>query len=616
MRLLAPFWPTVECTTKMRISPILCILLSSAKGKLILTPGDNIAISQSDCQTSAAIEIFSHRQENLSFEGCGLWNRNVSSEPPWNILLFQDQTYGSSIRVPCRCVILSDRTLLSVSDDSCDLTALLFERGIQVSIYKKLECPITGDSDCLKDKLNKKVLNATRVVIGGKTRYLWTVERLMLNERFNPICLFNQGRSINSRQTLQNDLATRLAKRGTQCFSDIIYRKYCHILETIICSDDFGSDYLVTIVGSRFFLWALTQSAIQEPPISFASRRYKIFERYFYSDIVADIPTIISASCDLAMMPIAIDSPPKINFDKKTMGHSFPGCGMIVNGANRRPKRSDVDGYIHKGEPAARGRSPWHASLSKIKYGFLWRDFCGATLITERAAITAAHCLFDEGELLLPAKILVNFESFDLSARSDFERQTLKPDGYMIYPRYRHSHRTFEHDIAILIFSREKKVRINDIVMPVCLWNGDNDFNIIVNKTGMVTGRGFTENYTLPDTVRTADLRIASYQECFESNRKMASTYLKPNQNFCAGHPKNGTNVCNGDSGSGLIIQNEGRFYLRGIVSFGPTRKVKVKGQDLFVCNPFQFSVFTDITFYLKWIAQSVPDLNKPTPYL
>ncbi|XP_065336473.1 chymotrypsinogen B-like isoform X2 [Cloeon dipterum] len=379
----------------------------------------------------------------------------------------------------------------------------------------------------------------------------------MLNDRFNPICLFNQGRSINSRQTLQNDLATRFAKKGTQCFSDTIYREYCNILETIICSDDFESDYLVTIVGSRFFLRALTQSAIQEQPISYTSRHYQIFKRYFYSDIVADIPTIISASCDLAMMPIATDSPPKINFDNKTMGPSFPGCGMIVNGANRRPKRSDVDGYIHKGEPAARGRSPWHASLSKIKYGFLWRDFCGATLITERAAITAAHCLFDEGELLFPAKILVTFESFDLSARSDFERQTLK-----------------------------------------------------------VTGRGFTENYTLPDTVRTADLRIASYQECFESNRKMASTYLKPNQNFCAGHPKNGTNVCNGDSGSGLIIQNEGKFYLRGIVSFGPTRKVKVEGQDLFACNPFQFSVFTDITFYLKWIAQSVPDLNKPTSYL
>ena len=62
-----------------------------------------------------------------------------------------------------------------------------------------------------------------------------------------------------------------------------------------------------------------------------------------------------------------------------------------------------------------------------------------------------------------------------------------------------------------------------------------------------------------------------------------------------------GTSVCNGDSGGGLVISKYAPqvanfvWQLRGIVSVG----VALQGG---VCNPNQYTVFTDAAKYVVWI--------------
>lgn len=81
--------------------------------------------------------------------------------------------------------------------------------------------------------------------------------------------------------------------------------------------------------------------------------------------------------------------------------------------------------------------------------------------------------------------------------------------------------------------------------------------------------------------------------------RSVLETTNTPGENFCAGYT-NGTSTCQGDSGGGIAIKVNGRWFLRGIVSFGVTRKGYV------FCNPNTYSVFLDVAHYLEWIENNI----------
>jgi secreted trypsin-like serine protease len=77
----------------------------------------------------------------------------------------------------------------------------------------------------------------------------------------------------------------------------------------------------------------------------------------------------------------------------------------------------------------------------------------------------------------------------------------------------------------------------------------------------------------MSDTLQRADLPILPYEKCFQTgNDATFWNRLIPGENFCAGY-KNGTSTCQGDSGGGIAFKVNGRWFLRGIVSFGPVRK-------------------------------------------
>jgi len=65
-------------------------------------------------------------------------------------------------------------------------------------------------------------------------------------------------------------------------------------------------------------------------------------------------------------------------------------------------------------------------------------------------------------------------------------------------------------------------------------------------------------------------------------------------RSFCGGYA-NGTGICTGDAGSGLIIAHEGIHYLRGIVS---TSLMNEHGE----CDKNKHSIFTDVLSFYDWI--------------
>lgn len=100
---------------------------------------------------------------------------------------------------------------------------------------------------------------------------------------------------------------------------------------------------------------------------------------------------------------------------------------------------------------------------------------------------------------------------------------------------------------------------------------------------------GLTENDTFSPVMRMTTMKIVSDDECRRNQKKDFLKYLTYTS-FCAGWA-NGTSVCNGDSGGGLVIQrpNSSTWEVHGVVSMSPRRL------GTSVCDPSFYTVFTKV---------------------
>ncbi|XP_065346929.1 chymotrypsinogen A-like [Cloeon dipterum] len=164
-------------------------------------------------------------------------------------------------------------------------------------------------------------------------------------------------------------------------------------------------------------------------------------------------------------------------------------------------------------------------------------------------------------------------------------------------------------DVGLMILS--KKVEISDNVRPICLWNDDSDSNLarVAGTKAMAVGFGLADNYTLPDELQEVRLPILAHKECYLSKKRFFGKYLLPGDNFCAGYT-NGTTTCNGDSGGSLSIEKDGRWFIRGIVSSGMSKKVMFEGEERLLCHPNQYSLFADVAGYVDWIVENTPEIS------
>lgn len=112
----------------------------------------------------------------------------------------------------------------------------------------------------------------------------------------------------------------------------------------------------------------------------------------------------------------------------------------------------------------------------------------------------------------------------------------------------------------------------------------------------MVAGWGADEQgNTFTAVPKKVDTKIVSDSECLRSSS--AYNMLTSPRTFCAGN-RDDTGPCMGDSGSGLMINRNGRWYLRGVVSAGQTKNRQ--------CNLQEFVVFCDVAKHLQWIANHI----------
>ncbi|XP_038119631.1 serine proteinase stubble isoform X1 [Culex quinquefasciatus] len=256
-------------------------------------------------------------------------------------------------------------------------------------------------------------------------------------------------------------------------------------------------------------------------------------------------------------------------------------CGTVVPKANP---------LVTHGAPAQNAQFPWHGALYRSSVTEL-RYLCGSTLISARYALTAAHCVALEKSLkpVESDSLLLYLGKTNLKKWTGPE-QDAKLERIIIHPDY--NYERFFADIALLRLKDD--VKFNHFVRPACLWNFDEDYKVMINKVGFVPGWGYTERGLVSEELSFAQMPVVAHETCIWSNRDFFSK-VTSNTSFCAGF-RNGTSVCNGDSGGGMVFKQSNKWYLRGIVS------VSAALQNHVSCDPNHFAVFTDVAKFLRWI--------------
>lgn len=114
---------------------------------------------------------------------------------------------------------------------------------------------------------------------------------------------------------------------------------------------------------------------------------------------------------------------------------------------------------------------------------------------------------------------------------------------------------------------------------------------------GITVGWGhFDDNHRSSSYPRQVELSILEAYDCVKKNSHLVHIFDEATM-FCTGAENIG--VCPGDSGSGFYVEQDGKFYVRGIVSSSP-------GQS---CSEMSYVLHTDILKNLQF-------LNKVNIYL
>ncbi|XP_048342980.1 prothrombin [Sphaerodactylus townsendi] len=292
-------------------------------------------------------------------------------------------------------------------------------------------------------------------------------------------------------------------------------------------------------------------------------------------------------------------------FDAKTFGQGETDCGLRPLFEKRKiaddfeaELLESMGGRIVKGQDAQLGSAPWQVMLFKKSPQEL---LCGASLISDRWILTAAHCIFyppwDK-----------NFTADDLVVRigkhnRKIHERTMEKiallDKIIIHPKY-NWRENLDRDIALLRL--RKPVPFSDYIQPICLPTKETVQSLLLTGyKGRVTGWGNlfetwgSSSNALPTYLQLVNLPIVDRDTC------KASTKIKITDNmFCAGYSPDDSkrgDACEGDSGGPFTMKNpqDNRWYQVGIVSWG-------EGCD----RDGKYGFYTHVFRLKKWMKKIV----------
>lgn len=232
------------------------------------------------------------------------------------------------------------------------------------------------------------------------------------------------------------------------------------------------------------------------------------------------------------------------------------------------------------GQNTEEGEFPWQVSLHVKNFGHV----CGASLISPRWLVTAAHCVQDDGRTRFSDP--GTWEAYlGLHIQRKIGSAVVKKNLKQIIPHPNYNEYTFDNDIALM--ELDSPVTYSDYIRPICLPASQHDFP--TGNTVWITGWGATREGGFAATVlQKAQVRIINRAVCNDlMNGQITSRML------CAGVLSGGVDACQGDSGGPLSSPSGTRMFLAGVVSWGDGCARRNKP-----------GIYTTVTKFRGWIKE------------
>uniref|UniRef100_A0A4W4EDV1 ST14 transmembrane serine protease matriptase b n=1 Tax=Electrophorus electricus TaxID=8005 RepID=A0A4W4EDV1_ELEEL len=240
-------------------------------------------------------------------------------------------------------------------------------------------------------------------------------------------------------------------------------------------------------------------------------------------------------------------------------------------------KRSRIVG----GQTSTEGEWPWQASLHVKGHGHA----CGASLISNRWMITAAHCVHDSGQIIRYSQPDVWMVHLGLHTQGHYNRWTIHKNVKQIISHPDYDPTEFDNDIALI--ELDSPIKLSQRVWPICMPAATDQF--LAGQSVWITGWGrISENGMLAKVLQKAQVRVINDTVCSQ----LMGNKVTPRM-ICAGVLNGGVDACQGDSGGPLsyIDMASGRWFLAGVVSWGDGCGRKSKP-----------GIYSRVTKFRRWI--------------
>lgn len=270
-------------------------------------------------------------------------------------------------------------------------------------------------------------------------------------------------------------------------------------------------------------------------------------------------------------------------YGKSSPARSLPVCGR----SNDENILARIKTKNHENGRAGFGEYPWQAAILRKSEGELVY-VCGASLISDRFLITAAHCVNKiEKELLR-----VRLGEWDVRDRSEFYPHVESDvSGLIIHPEFYEGN--LENDIAIMKIADPVDYTKYPHISPVCLPPPESDFS---NQVCTITGwgkDGWGSKGEFQAILKETKVPVVHHQVCQQilQGTKLGGSYSLHEGMLCAGGEEN-KDACKGDGGGPLVCRGTNKEYiLAGVVSWGlGCGEQGIPG------------VYVDVAKYVKWV--------------
>ncbi|XP_039314995.1 clotting factor C isoform X4 [Solenopsis invicta] len=275
-----------------------------------------------------------------------------------------------------------------------------------------------------------------------------------------------------------------------------------------------------------------------------------------------------------------------------------PECGIIPR---------DFVPLIVSGNQPNITEIPWHASLYR-NVDKQKQFFCGATVIKENLLITAANCVYNEKtRKLVQAKsiyVLTGNIYRDYDYPSHDQRHVNKNQVKRIYIRrsYLGLVRNYLWDIAIL--ELVTPFVLSTWLVPVCIDIISDSSVLKVGSSGKVARFGRTHGESSM-VLQALTVPVISFSQC---SQQFETEQFITVDKFCTGYT-NGSGICDGDSGGGLVFKTNNLWYLRGIVSLSFDRIQKRRDVYCYYYN--LHSLYTNVSSHISWIQDVITKIEQ-----